>query len=150
MNDYRQVRDYINTRMAIVEPTFQEWTGSLSDIGNIPKTLLDKSYHITLGTATSSPQVDKHVEDDVAVTIEIFRRGFNDSVNARDEVMQTANCIRLDLINPLNFEEYKELNTANIEDVQSVSLTPLEIDLSNDNVIRVEIGLNVRLFFGTT
>lgn len=134
--------------MLSVEPTFKEWTDSLDNIGNIPKTLLDKSYHITLGTDSSTPATDIHIEDNFSATITVFKRAYNSPVTARDELLQTANCIRLDVINPLNVEAYKVANDGNIESVVSVSLTPGEIDASNDNIIQVQIEFNVRLFFG--
>lgn len=149
-NDLSQVRDYIRSRMAVVEPTYQEWTDSLENIGNIPKTLLNRSYHITLNGASSSTNNDIFIEDVSNVTITIFKRGYTKPVEARDEVMQTANCIRLDLIDPENVEAYKAANDGNIEDVQSVRLTPSEIDITNDNVIQVEIELNLRLYIGIT
>lgn len=149
-NDLSQVRDYIKTRMLVVEPTFSEWTDSLTDIGNIPKTLLDTIYHITLGPGNSTDQIDNHIEEDFTSIVTIFRRAYNNPVEVRDQILQTANCIRLDIINPLNIEEYKFANDGNIESVVSVSITPEEIDASNDNIIKVEIELNVRLFFGIT
>lgn len=149
-NDLSQVRGYINSRMKIVEPDYSEWLDSLEDIGNIPKTILDRTYHITLNPITSSAQIDSHIEDDFSVTITTFKRGFNTPVLARDEAMQTANCIRLDIINHRNIETYKVANDGNIEDVVSISITPSDIDSTNDNIIKIETELNVRLFFGTT
>ncbi len=147
-NDLTQVRGYLNTRMSSVEPTFKEWTDSLDNIGNIPKTLLDKSYHITLGVDSSTPQDDRHIEDNFNVVITVFKRAYNAPVSARDELLQTANCIRLDVINPLNVETYKSANDGNIESVSSISIAPSEIDVSNDNIIQVQIEFNVRLFIG--
>ena len=147
-NDLSQVRDYIKTRMSSAEPTFKEWVDSLDNIGNIPKTILDKTYHITLGTDLSSPQSDLHIEDSFQVIVSIFKRGYNTPVEARDSLLQTANCIRLDVINPLNVEAYKSANDGNIEAVESVSITPSEIDISNDNIVQVQIEFNVRLFIG--
>lgn len=149
-NDLTQVRSYINSRMAVVEPDFKEWKDSLEDIGNIPKTLLDRSYHITLGVNTSTPQIDRHIEDDFSVVLSVFRRAYNSPVENRDTILQVANCIRLDIINHKNVEAFKLANDGNIEDVQSVSITPSEIEASNDNIIKVEIEFNVRLFFAIT
>lgn len=149
-NDLTQVRDYINTRMAVVEPDYTEWKGSLEDIGNIPKTRLDNTYHITLGTDSSSIQNDAFIIDSFSVLISIFKRGFTEAVEARDEAIQTANCIRLDIIKPQNVESYKSDNDGNIENVESVAITPSEIDVTNDNIIKVEIELNLRLFIATT
>ena len=149
-NNLTQVRDYIKTRMAVVEPTFVEHTDSLEEIDNIAQTLLDRSYHVTLVSINSTSQSDRHIEDDFTVLVTIFKRTFNEPVQGRDSLMQTANCIRLDMINPLNIQEYKSTNDGNIEDVVSVAITPSEIDESNDNTIKTEIELNVRLFFRTT
>ena len=149
-NDYTQVRGYINSRMPQVDSDFKEWTGSLADIGNIPRTLLDTVYHIELGEVSVSPNNDAAIQDSVPVIITIFKQGFNSATLARDQLLQKANCVRLDVINPKNVEVYKSANDGNIEDVQSVSFTPSEIDISNDNTLKVTIGLNVRLFFGIT
>ena len=149
-NDLSQVRDYIRTRMAVVEPTYQEWTDSLDNIGNIPKTVLNRTYHITLNGSTASTNNDTFIQDVSNVLITIFKRGFTRPVEARDEIMQTANCIRLDMIDPQNVETYKAANDGNIEDIQSVGIVPNEIDVSNDNTIQVEIELNLRLYIGIT
>lgn len=148
-NDYSQVRDYIRTRMAIVEPTYKEWEDALDvEAQNIPKTLLDTSYHLTFNAATSTQQIDRHIVDSFPVVISIFRRTYNSQAETRDAVMQTANCIRLDLISPANVEEFKAAQDGNIETVISESITPTEIDGSNDNIIKVEIGLSFQLYFG--
>ena len=149
-NDLTQIRDYLKTRMTAVDSTLVEWTGSLEDIGNIPKTILDKSYHITIGAGTSTSKIDRHIEDDFSTIITTFKRAFNDPVGARDTAIQKANCIRLDMVSPLNIEAYKSANDGNIEDVVSIGITPSEIDLTNDNIIKVETELNIRLFFGIT
>ena len=149
-NDITQVRSYLNSRINSIYPDLKEWKDSLEEIGNIPKTLLDRSYHIALGVSSSTAQIDRHIEDDFTVVISIFKRAYNSPTETSNELLQKANCIRLDLIKPLNVESYKSANDGNIEDVQSVSLTPGEIAASNDNIIKVEIELNVRLFFPIT
>jgi len=149
-NDLSQVRDYINTRMSVVEPTYQEWKGSLEDIGNIPKTLLDRSYHITLNPTTSTEQSDNFIQETQNVFISVFKQGFTSSIEARDELMQIANCIRLDIINFRNVEDYKAANDGNIEKVVSIGITPNDIDATNDNIIKATIEIDVVLFIATT
>ena len=144
-NNLTQVRDYINSRIRISEPSFNEWLGSLDDIGNIPSTVIDNSYIIELGSTTSTEQIDQHIQEDQTVIITIFKRGFNSPTEARDSLMQTANCIRLDIIKPLNVDAYKQANDGNIDKVVSVGLTPSEIDATNDNTIKVDIELSVAL-----
>jgi hypothetical protein len=137
-----QIRNYINQRMAVVEPDFQEWQDALN-LDNIPRTLLDKTYHIAINTVTSTPQTDMHIEDSGSATITIFKRTFNDEVGARDTVLDTAHCIRMDLIKPLNVNAF----SGDIDAVESVTIVNEEIDVSNDNVIKVEMEFNFRLFF---
>lgn len=149
-NDLTQVRDYIKTRILAVDSNYKEWTDSLEDIGNIPQTLLDRSFHISLGGFSSSANIDLHIIESSEVIVTIFKRAYNSPVDTRDEIVQTANCLRLDIINPLNVEVYKSTNDGNIEDVQSVGITPTDLNLTNDNIIKVEIGLNVRLFLTST
>lgn len=147
-NDLTQVRDYIKTRIESVFPDYSEWKASLSEIGNIPQTRLDETYHITLGVNSSSQKIDRHIEDSFSVTVTTFKRGFNQSVEARDSALQASNCIRLDVINPDNVEAYKAANDGNIESVEAITMEPSEIEESNDNIIKIELELNVRLFFG--
>lgn len=149
-NDLSQVRDYILARMAIVEPDFKEWKDSLAEIGNIPNVLLDKTFQVELQETISTEQIDKHIQEEQQVIISVFKRGYNTPLEARDSLLQTANCIRLDLIKPLNVEAYKAAQDGNIEKVVSLGLTPSEIDISNDNIIKVEIGLSVVLLLAST
>jgi hypothetical protein len=149
-NDLTQVRDYIKSRVLAVDSNYQEWTDSLEDIGNIPQNLLDRTFHITLEPLSTSFSGDLVIDDSFPVKITIFQRAYNSPVSARDELIQKGNCIRLDSINPLNVEAYKSLNDGNIESVESVGITPTEINSTNDNTIKVEVELNVRLFFDIT
>lgn len=147
-NNYTQVRDYVKFIISAVDSTLEEWTDAL-ELGNIPKTLLNRSYHINIGTITSTAKIDKHVEDSVPVTLTIFQRAFNQEVETKDTILQRANLLRLNLIAFTRLETYKFANDANIEDCQVLSMTPSAIDVSNDNIIQCELELNVRLFFGT-
>jgi hypothetical protein len=132
--------------MAVIDSNYKEWTDALN-IENIPNTLIDNYYHINLGTFVSSPQSDQHIVDSGAVTLTIFKRAFNNTSGARDTVLDAAHCIRIDLINPKNVETHKVSIDGNIEVVESSSISAIEIDESNDNIIKVEIEFNFRLFF---
>lgn len=147
-NDLSQIRGYIKSIISSNYPLYKEWGDSLANIGNIPRTILDKSYHINIREGVSTSQSDKHIEDSFNVILTIFKQAFNSQVVARDEILQVANCIRLHLINPRNIEDYKSSNDGNIEEIKSVSISSSEIDISNDNILKVEIEINVRLFLG--
>lgn len=149
-NDLTQIRGYINSRLPQVNSDYREWKDSIADIGNIPRTLLDNIYHITLATSSGSPNSDSSFIDTHNVLITIYQIAPNTPVVFRDMALQRANCIRLDLLNPLNVQAYKSANDGNIEDIQATFINTSEIDITNDNIIKVEIGMDFRLFFATT
>jgi hypothetical protein len=141
------MRDYLKQTIVAVLPDMKEWTGSLEDIGNIPQTILDRTYHIAIGAGSAGGLSDHHVEDSFSVVVTLFKRGYSEPVVARDSVLQTANCIRLAVVSPTNIEAYKAANEGNIEAITPSSITPSEIATSNDNIIKVEINFTVRLFW---
>jgi len=142
---YSQIRKYFNGEILKVEPDFKEWRDALvvSDAQNIPNTLLDTRYHIEVGAVTSTPAQDLSVEDQGTVILTLFRRGFNNPLLALDSLLDSAHCIRHQLINPQNIQTFN----GDIDAVESVSITPSEIDASNDNTIQVQLEFNVRMYF---
>lgn len=143
-----QVRTYFQERMLVVSPSRSEWTDAFN-IENVPQTNLDIKYHIGFGINNSSTQNDRSVEDNLDITLTIWKRGYNDVASALDAVLDEAHCIRLDVINHSNMYSF---NTAtgneNLQDIVLVSITPQEIDASNDNTVQVQLVFNTRLFFG--
>lgn len=144
-----QVRDYIQERMLVVEPDFTEWTQSLDvETKNIPRTKLDKVYHLTYQPISSTIKVDRHVDDSFPILMSIFRIGGDTPVEVRDELLDVAHCIRMDLIDWRNIGDFKIANDNQLDDVNVLSITPTQIDDTNDNTIRVDIEITARLLFG--
>lgn len=143
-----QVRGYIKSRVETVDTDFREWKDAFN-IENIPNNLIDLFYHIDIGTITSTPASDVTVEDSVPATLRIFKRATTNTsaVEVKDEILDKAHCLRIDIINPRNFEDYKAANSGDIAAVETLSITPTTVDETNDNLILVEIELNVRLIF---
>ena len=143
-----QIRGYFNTQILATKPTYQEWLDAFN-VENIPRPIIDRTYHIEIGT-DSSTQGDVSIEDEVTVSVSIFKQAFNSPVTARDDLLDIAHCIRLALIKPLNVEAYKVANSGDIDTVTSSSITAIEIDDSNDNIVKAELIFNVRLYFCST
>ena len=140
-----QVRTYFNQEIIKVSPDRSEWRDAFN-IENVPRTLLNKRYHIDTTSVASSPQSDHHVEDNFAVTVTIWKQGFNEVATALDELLDEAHCIRMQLINPRNVNDF----AGDIDRVDSVSIEPTAFDDSNDNIVQMDMIFNVVLFFGTT
>ena len=143
-----QIRSYFNTQVLATKPNFKEWLDAFN-VENIPRTVIDRTYHIDIGI-DSSTQGDVSIEEDVTVIVSIFKQAFNTPVEARDSLLDVAHCLRLALIKPLNVEVYKVANSGDIDAVTSASIVPSEIEESNDNIVKVELTFNVRLFFCST
>jgi hypothetical protein len=149
---YSQIRTYFKNNIAEVKPSFKEWRDALvfDNAQNIPLTLIDSYYHLEISNWASTPSQDLSVQDSFPVTMTIFKNGFNKPTDALDTLMDDALCLRQRLINPKNVEIYKVLVSGNIEAVENVSGTALEIDSSNDNIIKIALEFSVRLYFSAT
>lgn len=139
-----QIRSYFNQGIQAELPGYVEWRDAFN-IANVPSTLLNNRYHIDIGSITSSPQNDRHVEDQASVTVTIWRHGFNDVAGSVDYLLDIADCIRARIIDPKNVHAF----SGDIDDVQIVSFTTTEINATNDNIVQVAINFNTRLFFST-
>lgn len=137
-----QVRTYLKQQIALQDADLKEWRDSFNN-ENIPSTLLNKYYHIDFGALATS-QGDNWIEDSWSVTLVLHKRGFSNPVEAFDELIDDANCIRLRVIDPL------AVLTDNITSVETLSVLAEPIEESNDNTIRVSIEFNFRLTFYTS
>lgn len=144
-----QVRRYFNQSITNQYSNYVEWTDAFN-IENIPRTLLNNRYHIGIGPISSTAKQDTHIVDSQSVTLTIWKSGFLNVSDARDEILNIAHAIRLKLINPVNIETFRASVNGEIQDVQSVSITPEVIDATNDNVIQVSIQFNVLMYFCAT
>ena len=147
---YSQIRSYFNTEIPKAVSDLSEWRDALvfDNAENIPKSLLEARYHIEFSTLSSTAAQDLSTEDSATIVVTIFKSAFNDPAGGLDELMDKALCIKHQCINPLNVESYKSTNNGNIDAVELVSISSGEIAFSNDNIIKVALEFNVRLFFG--
>ena len=136
-----QARSYINQRMPNVNSDLIEWTDAFND-ENIPQTLIDNRYHIELGETTITHD-DNIVDKAMDITITMFKRAYNDTVGNRDALLDIGHCVVMDLVNPKNVETFG----GDLKNVEGSSITTEEIDVSNDNVIKMEVNMNFRLVY---
>ena len=150
MTFYSDIRKYFNKEIQSVDSDLKEWKDALvyDDAANIPSTLLNNRYHIEIGSWSSTPAQDLSVQDQFSVILSIFKKGFDEPQDVLDELLDKALCIKAQLINPQNVETFKQVNTSAIEAVENTSGTAGEIDSTNDNIIKIALEFNVRLYFG--
>lgn len=147
---YSKIRTYFNQQIQTFDPDMKEWRDALvfEDVSNIPSTLLGTRYHLEIGPWTSTPAQDKSVHDEFTVILTIFSKGFTDPLTALDNLLDEALCIKHQLINPVNIEAFKTTNGGQIDAVENVSGEPSEIASTNDNIIKIALEFNVRMYFG--
>lgn len=117
---------------------FTEHTDAFN-INNIPSTLLDNSYHIESNDITVGPSSQRTHDIIYPVTIRIFRKGFDSPGALNDELDVVADTILADLLSP------SVKNTETIKDVVVSSIRRIELDVSNDNAIILEITCNTKI-----
>lgn len=133
------IRTYFNQRITSVDSNLSEWTDAFN-LENVPSTLLESKYHIGLGPSSSASGIDFHIRDDFTVNVTLWKRGLNNVPNAVDELLDEANCIRTDIINPRNIEDFNQ----DILKISAIGIEIEEIQASNDDVVQVQIIFEVR------
>lgn len=141
--NWSDARSYFISRIAVTDPDLREWRDAFN-IENVPATLLDTFYQITFNGILSTPNQGGWVQDTINLTINIWKNGCDEPVDALDALLDKALCIRKDAIGSQAVEAFGFKGA-----VENVSVTPFPIDETNDNIIRVEIEFNIRNFIDT-
>ena len=146
---YSKVRTYFNQVMNVVDPNSVEWTGALvyDDAQNIPDTIIDKSHHIEIGPISSSRGGGGVSTKSFLITLTIFKRGYNNPTDALDYLIDKAEDIECESENPKTIESFKDAEAITFEQVNSVSITPSEIEGTNDNTIKCALEFNITMLF---
>lgn len=119
---------------------FNEWEDGFN-FDNIPKSIRDKAYHIFYSIPTVVEQGTTTLDNQIATTIKIFRRGFRNPKDAIDSAMCDAISLRR-LV--MNFETLAQYNEVKILGISSVSIVPEPLD-NNDNSVIVTLEFITRV-----
>lgn len=107
---------------------FVEWKDAFP-IDNIPSTIIDRSFHVEMGTVSSTAANQRSHVFRMPITVQVLRRGFRDAHAAREGCMIDSDLILAALLS-------ESFRFSIVDDVKNLS--PLSIDLSpisssNDN-----------------
>jgi hypothetical protein len=137
----RVALDY--SRSVLSGLSLTEWTDALN-FDNIPRALLDGSYHLEFTTASNTREDHDNVHIVSPINIRIFQSGFIDTVAARDSVLDRAE----DIIEGMVFGVTR-LNYSGIKDCVFESLEVGPVAISNDNVFIARVGFNILVIKST-
>ena len=141
--NWSDVRDYFIAAIAVADSDLREWRDAFNT-ENVPSTLLDTYYQLTFNGVFATPNQGGWVEDTINLTVNIWKNGCDEPVDALDLLLDKALCIRKESINPQFVETFGFKGV-----VENVSVTPFPIDETNDNIIKVELEFNIRNFINT-
>jgi hypothetical protein len=133
-----EVKPYFRARLNSF--ALKEWSDPFQ-FANIPETMLDKSYHLQLGTVTQQAFDQQAIVLTVPLTLRVFFRGFNKPLIAYDKAALMANDIIIDVLK----SENRTTQTNGIKNITLSSSEILALDISNDNSMYVEQSYNVMI-----
>lgn len=135
-----QVRTTIRDRM--IGLGYEEWTGFSDE--NVPETILDKTFHVSVsgGTGANLAMHVLRLPNDVKVTL--WRKGFNNPVEAQDAALGSIQEMLCDLLNPAtrSTPSYRRI------DLSSYELEPIAGD--NESVCKAIVNLTVETILEVT
>jgi hypothetical protein len=132
------VRAYFKDRLTGLGYT--EWEDGFN-FENIPETILDRSFHVFLGSINGGPINHTHQDTESEVILRVFFRGYRSEVLAIDESIEGVEEIIRDVCKVAN-------RTATLLNVvfNSVEFNPLNAE--NDNSVFVEMSFAARVILG--
>lgn len=119
---------------------FTEWTDGFYDIQNIPETIIDKAYHISMGTINGDRQNQTDQESTLNIEVRTIHKGFRYPAEAIDAAVEYANEIMCAVVSP----QSRTTATGILNVIfNAVDIAP--IDNSNDNTVVVTHAYSVRV-----
>lgn len=129
---------YFDSKMSILG--YESWDDEFN-IDNIPRTRIDKVYHLAIGTIIGNPPSHTCLEFEVPITVTFHSCMTKPlgSSQAANEMMTAARCIIAEICALEDRYNQEFLGV----DVASIVFEP--ISTSNDNIVRVRIEFGVQL-----
>jgi hypothetical protein len=122
----------------------KEWRDALAD-DNIPRTLIDRSYHLQLGEASTIKQNQDLIEIMQPVVVKLYVKGYRSTWEGRDKALQFEEAI----IRTALSEARRHQAYVGIRNVLFLSGSVAELSTDNDNTMRVTINFNCYLIMAS-
>lgn len=134
-------RLYFKNEIEKCFPDSSEWDDYFN-LDNVPSTIQDCTYHIGIGPLSTGRKNDQTSEEDLSVTVNFWKKGYNDVQETFDEFFDSVHEFKTCVTDPSTYASH-----AFIKDVYATSIVPQPIDGSNDNVLRLSIDFSVLSFW---
>lgn len=130
-------------RDILIDLGYREWDAGL-DESDIPETILDDSFHVTVSGGNGSG-LNMHVlELDNDVVITMWKKGYRAPIEAIDGGLETLQDLLCELLGPVirTLPSFRKIN------LNSYRLEPIALD--NDSVCKIIINLTVTVMVEVT
>lgn len=134
------VKPYFQARMKATDADLNEWQDAF-DVNNIPATVIDKAWHIRVGTMSYQGSKHECLAFGVPVDLKVCLKGYRSPYEAVDNAHGLADAIIKECC-----KSTTSLNQANIKNVIPNLVNVREIGPSNDNLVVLEISFNVLIY----
>lgn len=114
-----------------------EWTDALN-FANIPRTLLDTSFHLEIGAALNEAEHQDNIHIGVPLVVRLFHSGYVDTGTARDVALDRSEQVIDDFISAPN-----RLNFPGIWNVKFESMEFAPFEATDDNVFLITVSFTV-------
>jgi hypothetical protein len=121
---------------------FKEWRSSFEP-DNLPKTLIDSSYHLKTDEISGVKQNQNDVELNIPVTITFARKGMRDEISAVESGEEAVQKIVKETLNAP-----RRLNTQGIVNIVFNRAVPRPIAIGNDNITLFEVQFTCFVILG--
>jgi hypothetical protein len=137
MQSFSLVKPYFRDRMNFLK--YREWTDFIN-IENIPETILDKSYHIRVGSISRDSQANGLTARQTA-TVKVFFKGFRSPASADDKAYLELETILAEIL----AIKYRTTGVGGLRNVVFNSASTEALTISNDSVVILTIEFNCRI-----
>lgn len=134
------VKPYFRAKLDALDYT--EWSDGFN-FENIPEALLDRAYHLEIGTITSGPANQTTHVFSYPLTVRVFLKGFKDPAANIDDAVGQAETILSSIL------DVTDRLGATIKDVINDSIDIVPLAGSNDNHLILEMNFTavINCFF---
>lgn len=133
-----EVRPYFRTRLDALG--YEEWTDGF-DFEQVPETILDRSYHLTVGSMSLINSDHTVINMSYPILVRIYLKGFRDPAEAIDDAIEAGEAIICDITSVTNGMQQ------GIKDVTFNSFDILPKNANNDNIALLDFSFTARVLF---
>jgi len=135
----KPIRTYFKTRLTETDSNFKEHKNGFSDRDDLPNSLFNKSFFISVNSVNNNEHAGNFVKDEISVRIDIFFKGYRDVQLSLENAFDLVNTFRLKSVNPKN----------NTDLIKFVDCSGIDVEHlpNNDNDIILTLNFSVTAIF---